>query len=354
MQTLGHHNRLLGLDGLRALSIALVMASHGAQSPGFWFPKYARSIESIGTFGVEVFFVISGFLITWLLLKEEKKQTINLKNFYLRRAFRILPAAIFFLGTIGLMKVVFEDIVSSTWFDIGTALGFVKNIFPGQDRETAHYWSLSIEEQFYLFWPLVLIKIQNERARLRSVFILIILAPIWRQLNIIWFGAETINWSRTDLRYDALLMGCFLALSFKDTYCSRFWQYISGKSLFVFFAAFGVLVLSFFPALLKGPGYIVFLFPTLRMAMVALVIASIVHQQSGLHARILNAPIVTWVGRLSYSLYLWQQLFCFTSRGSWDTTFPVNIVLSFGAAAICFYAVEQPMLRLREKWMNVT
>src|SRR5260221_4908735 len=140
--------RIPSLDGLRAISIALVVWCHVGDGRGMY---------SYGSFGVTIFFVISGFLITHLLAAEEEKRgSVSISDFYRRRAFRILPPAILYLlVTAGLTSGV----------DVLHCLLFVRNLNPGSEV-TSHYWSLSIEEQFYLIWPAAFVLLASNCGRL--------------------------------------------------------------------------------------------------------------------------------------------------------------------------------------------
>ena len=166
-----NHNRLPGLDGLRAISVALVIFLHlGSMS---YFPRahWLHAVAEEGLFGVQIFFVISGFLITWLLLAEEKKRgRIDLGKFYIRRALRILPPALLFLLTLKLLDAF--GIVEVGWRDVLYAMLFVRNVLPGPIL-TNHYWSLAIEEQFYLGWPFLVVLLPS-RGRLLVIISMIV------------------------------------------------------------------------------------------------------------------------------------------------------------------------------------
>src|SRR5579871_2509992 len=130
--------RLPGLDGIRAISIGLVLAFHVTESAGW------NSFRA-GSFGVEIFFVLSGFLITWLLCCEDNRYgSISLRTFYARRALRILPPALAYLATLEFLAQF--ALVSSA--GVLPCLAFIRNLVGG-DPSTAHFWSLSVEEQFY-------------------------------------------------------------------------------------------------------------------------------------------------------------------------------------------------------------
>ena len=149
----GSSPRLPGLDGLRAIAVALVVFHHlCSQGTLASWPRLAAALKH-GSFGVQVFFVLSGFLITWLLLREEQRSgTIDLRRFYFRRSLRILPPAFFFLGMMLLLTVF--GLVSIGSRDFLFSFLFIRNAYgPGGSPEVAHFWSLAVEEQFYLTWP---------------------------------------------------------------------------------------------------------------------------------------------------------------------------------------------------------
>jgi peptidoglycan/LPS O-acetylase OafA/YrhL len=142
--------RIPSLDGLRAISIALVVFSHMVQ----WKHIAPTYLAGYGLFGVFVFFVLSGYLITNLLLREhERTATVNLKKFYIRRAFRILPAAFVFLAV---TTILFRHEIH--WYHVAAAAFYFANMDPSRPFILWHLWSLSVEEQFYLLWPFALKK----------------------------------------------------------------------------------------------------------------------------------------------------------------------------------------------------
>src|SRR5271170_4544592 len=208
--------RLSGLDGIRAISITLVLVFHLTASAGL------RPWEA-GAFGVDIFFVLSGFLITWLICGEEAETaTISLRAFYTRRALRILPPAITYLAALVILARFGWGSISLS--DITHCLLFVRNLFGGAVT-TAHYWTLSVEEQFYLLWPIAMVLLRTNRTRLKIASLLVLAAPFWRFVNYHWLGtAATINGARFDLRYDAILIGCCLALLRNDPSLGKYLQ----------------------------------------------------------------------------------------------------------------------------------
>ena len=168
------------LDGWRALAIAFVLFSHGYPSlerVGF-LELYFR--EPLGIFGVEIFFALSGFLITTKLLQEEeKKGSISLQNFYIRRAFRILPASLMFILFVALLSYI-GSVPSVTPGRILSTILFFANYSTAQPTYyLAHFWSLAVEEHFYLIWPAILVACTT-RHRLKVAILFALAFALWR------------------------------------------------------------------------------------------------------------------------------------------------------------------------------
>src|SRR6266516_2983488 len=163
--------RIPGLDGIRAVSIILVLFAHVADHISPYAPY--------GGFGVESFFVLSGFLITYLLCSEENRHgLISLPSFYARRALRILPPALLFIAFASMLGLVGLASVTST--EPLYAAFFVRNLMPNGGQHLGHFWSLAIEEQFYLLWPLAFLLLRSNRRRLLFASLMFLVAPFWK------------------------------------------------------------------------------------------------------------------------------------------------------------------------------
>ena len=339
--------RLPGLDGLRALSISLVVLYHARYTEDFPAFELLGKISHVGVVGVQIFFVISGFLITWLLLGEEGKTgRISLKGFYSRRALRILPPAFVYLAAVGVMANLRATPV--THRELLAATLFFRNLSLGGSGYTKHYWSLSLEEQFYLVWPLLLIWLPR-RARLWATAGLISVEPVWRQLNIWRHTAADVNWQRTDLRYSGLLVGALLALVLAEPRLKAKLDrlLVFGPGVFAVAAAALVALLAL-P--LDSQPKVFRVDPELMQALPTVVlVAVLVEGRGGVFSSLFELAPIRWLGRLSYSLYLWQQLFCFQSTGPWFEHFPLNVLAALAFAAASYYFIEQPILRWRDR-----
>jgi peptidoglycan/LPS O-acetylase OafA/YrhL len=325
----------------------MVVMHHVVRTDGFPSNPGLRHAADLGNVGVQVFFVLSGFLITWLLLGEERRSgRVQLGAFYGRRALRILPPAFAYLGVLAVvasvrgLPVVPEELRDSALF--------VRNLGAPHSLYTRHFWSLAIEEQFYLLWPLLLVMLPA-RARLPLVAGLVLFEPVWRQLNMWHFTAAQVNWTRTDLRYSGLLVGALLALAWHDPVWRARLQRLTRRGALTFglsAAAFVLLTASppgSRPVLLRTDAE---LFLSLPVALMLLVVAE---GRAGVFSTALEWAPLRWLGRISYSLYLWQQLFCMESTGPWYERFPQNIGVALACAVASYWLIEQPVLRLRER-----
>jgi peptidoglycan/LPS O-acetylase OafA/YrhL len=323
--------RLPGLFGIRAISIALVLLYHVGSS--FLGPAFQQHRLR----GVNVFFVLSGFLITYILCREEDKRgSISLKAFYVKRALRILPPAIPYLACLLILSAL--GILAVKFSDVAYCLLFVRNVFPipnfSGSSQTDHFWSLAVEEQFYLLWPLLLILLRNNRARLNFAVALLVFSPLWHVISYrLAGGPQFVNHVRFDLTYDPILMGCCLALMRRQP---------------------GLLPLLR-SRWLQGPWFVAAVLTCLGGALwvgtverityflTALLINYAIEHEGGF----LNLKPVVWLGKISYSLYIWQQLFCWGFSEHWLGRFPQNLIASVTVAIVSYHLIEQPFTRLR-------
>lgn len=322
--------RIPSLDGLRALSIAAVLMAHSANHfVGSFIHthvlQYAFAILSY--FGVTVFFVISGFLITTLLQREYLKTSrIDLGGFYRRRAARILPASLFYIAVI----LVFGH---PTWAQSLYALTFTTTYFSGEAyKPLQHLWSLSVEEQFYLLWPLVFATgIKNAR---RYCWAILAVSPIVR-LVLYRSGYEEFFHCAPAIA-DSIGAGCLLAF-YQDKLRDFARKY--------FLSTISFLALGAVTVLAAGELYrthLVLLWGAVP-CLIALIIGAAIERKGAF----LNSAPVVWVGLLSYSLYLWQQPFLVFDGPL--NNFLVRMLLTFVMAYVSYRLVEQPMLRLRSR-----
>jgi peptidoglycan/LPS O-acetylase OafA/YrhL len=338
--------RIASLDGLRAVSVCLVILYHLGQTPGFDRLAIVRGLADFGFFGVQIFFVISGFLITWLLLVEESENgSFSISAFYGRRALRILPPALFYLLVIACLKML--GLASVSTLDLTASALFFRNVSGQGSTETGHFWTLSIEEQFYLFWPFILILVRNNKLRLWLLVALVMLAPIWRHFNhLMAGGAQYVHYGRLDLRADPLMIGCILAFLRFD----KNWLTVLRKPFLQSpISVVGATILLVFELVGPVPRSLLFLTLALQCSCVALLMSYWIDRPDGWSGRILNWTPVVWLGTLSYSLYIWNQFFLKTypDHPFWIRKLPQSLLATFLAACFSFYALERPFARLR-------
>ncbi|MBV8557260.1 MAG: acyltransferase [Planctomycetaceae bacterium] len=341
-------NRIPSIDGLRAVSIGLVLVWHSGLRPGNVAPAFRPLVwvTMNGPLGVSIFFVISGFLITTLLLKEaDETGGISLRDFYVRRACRILPACYAFLGTLLVLKGLgMVPISLKGWL---SAVVFVRNYLvpvEGQDFHNAHCWSLSLEEQFYLLWPLGLILLGRRRAIWLAAG-LIAAAPLSRVITYFVLPNKRPDIIyMTHTRVDTLMFGCLAALlSDSDAFRGALRRAFAFRLPLL--AVFWVMVVS---PLLWEAFYGRYLFTvryTLEGLGIVLVLLWVVERPKSLVGRLLNSRPLVHLGILSYSIYLWQQLFIFKSFKF--TLLPLLLV-----AECSYFLIERPFLRLRKRFLH--
>jgi peptidoglycan/LPS O-acetylase OafA/YrhL len=268
----------------------------------------SRAAEKLGALGVNLFFAISGYLICTLLLREsEKTGTISLSKFYIRRFFRIIPPAASYLcvvaicAWIGWIEVAPNEVV--------TAL-FAANYFPDRLWFTAHYWSLAVEEHFYLVWPGLLAFLGPFRASITGL-ILTAACVVYRP-----WAAEHIEgafrYQRTDMRIDAFVLPCVLAILLRDSRVHsvlKKWLMPVMIVPLICLTAAGSFIAEAYPH-----------FNTINKLMLAgilplIVVSPVLHQESAL-AKFLNWRQLQQLGRISYGVYLWQEIFLSSSTTS--------------------------------------
>ena len=333
--------RLPGLDGLRAVAIALAVLRHIQLNRVAQGTLVTRMLElDLGNLGVRIFFVLSGFLITTLLLSEhEATGRISLPRFYLRRSLRIMPAYYAFLAAmaggavLGLVPVTprglpLSALYASNYFGLGT-IGWT----------LAHTWSLSVEEQFYLLWPGALVLAGARRGFLVAAVILAV-SPVFRVLAT--HGAWHSHWRTAfECVADALATGCLLAYLRGAMWAwTPYRDFLSSRAIVLLPVL--VLELSFMDG--RSTTFAAVAGISLLNVSVAVIVDWVLHFPAGHIGRALNWRPIAFVGTLSYSLYLWQQPFL-SSQGSLPVIASLGLI--GGAALLSYFVIERPALRLR-------
>jgi len=309
-------NRIPSLDGLRTISISLVVVGHWAEL------RYHSDVAgAFANLGVRIFFIISGYLITTLLLKEhEKTSTIRLREFYLRRAYRILPAAMAFMLPV---FVIFWHYLR--WYHMAAAALYLANFDFSHPWFLGHLWSLGVEEQFYFLWPTVLKKWYGHRVPI--LVTMIALAPLYRVACHL-LGLH----GRADETFpavaDILAMGCLLAI-----FAQRLPRI---KAAWALVMLFPVMLVPVYVGELRfhiTPLLLFVLWPVMHISIAGLLLYAVQTPYI-----ILNVRPAVWLGKISYSLYLWQQLFVYGEHyRPWYYVF-----LAVGLASASYYVVDNP------------
>jgi peptidoglycan/LPS O-acetylase OafA/YrhL len=338
------------LYGLRAISILLVLFYH------FGLPDLPQNLQWAnplfalfrdGQLGVNIFFVISGFLITSLLLQEEAAQgKISLKNFYIRRTLRIFPAYYFLLLVYAILQIKgMIDIKKDSWL---TAVTYTKYFNWNDEHYTPHAWSLSVEEHFYLFWPPFFVYARRLRVWLLAA--LIFMVPILKFYDhfhdILWINDLTLF-----ERIDAIAIGCLVAI-YKDEIVNSMRKYWT----VIFLAGITILLATTYQPEASSPKWLKGIAVTIgsthglvaNLAIAAIVTYSVFGPR-GLWFRLLNFRPLVYIGLLSYSLYLWQQFFAVNSD-YWFTNPPWEYAAVFASALFSYYVIERPFLRLKSRF----
>jgi peptidoglycan/LPS O-acetylase OafA/YrhL len=348
--TLKPSSYLPTLDGWRALSITLVILHHSQiQLTVPIIGPLLRSLANFGEVGVELFFAISGLLICSRLLDEESRSgRISLKGFYLRRSFRILPAAIFYLLVIAILAALhIIPVLPADWF---ASLFFFRNylmVFEYLHHSplplhwyTGHFWSLSMEEHFYLVLPAVLVLFKTTRRWVLAG--LAVSVALWRTVLVHVLHHEYQFNFRTDTHVDALLIPAAIALALYPLPRKQAAKkYISAWSFPIFVVMELLLLTTRVPC-----------FFTLQAIVLPLLILSTVLHPNTVQGRILESRPLRWIGWISYSLYLWQQLFFGVNFVGSPPGLallrkpPVDLVALLVCATFSYYVIEKPFTPL--------
>ena len=314
--------RIHALDGWRGVAIALVLVDHIQDA---LLQRYAAPWTQTGQHGVTIFFVLSGYLITTKLMDGQ----VRLKEFYVRRIFRLLPVAWSFLAVLFLIGL-WLHIPLMPIAELRSCIFFYRN-FSNAGGAAGHYWSLSVEEQFYVVWPCILVFAGIRRSRWIAVLCAIACA-CYRWWWWALYDRNLLN-CQTQVRVDALLVGCLMAMLLVDPRVreaagrwSRLWAAPALAALLVCVYRF-----HWLPPLCEC------------LAIAALIATSLVQPKS-LLARVLGFRPLSWLGMISYSLYIWQEPFMRHWRG-WHGPIALSVFMPL-VALISHYCIELPGVRL--------
>ncbi|MEO0550737.1 MAG: acyltransferase [Pseudomonadota bacterium] len=339
---------LPSIDGLRALAIILVLVSHIPYTAGYALPEYKRYLIPLGSLGVRVFFVISGFLITYLLLREHKERgSIGIRSFYIRRVFRLLPVYYVYLLVVFILQMTIGiRETTGSWFG---SITYMRNMFGNGDSLTVHFWSLSVEEQFYVFMPFIVV------LCLMSKHYLKLLGAVFASFLVIGLVARTVPCAsesfvcerlmapRSILKYiDSLGVGCLLAVLFFSGVVKvqkRLWGIE-----FILMAAIIGTPYVLWPYEIKAPIQLI------QAVLIASLIVYCLSSTSALYG-VMNSSPAIWIGRLSYSLYVWHMLFIVHFYGDvapdiWLMDWKFWLIPSVACACASYFFLEKPLRKV--------
>ena len=355
-ERLSSGGRIPSLDGLRAVSIVCVLVYHlfafsGTISLGGGLERQWLRVQQaldLGYLGVLFFFVISGFIITTMMQRERGQTgTVSLFAFYVRRAFRILPPLLSFLC--GVIILSWFGVTKVGAGDLLRTLAFVGNYLVPSTVALQHLWSLAVEEQFYLLWPFVYASFSAKVSN-RIVLATVFISPLVR-CGWILFSDQFAN-LRANKHFesvgDALAIGCLLALKRGDLQQHR-WYRLLTQGRFVLCLPFLIAAAA---ATHRWPLFYYSIGKTILFAAIALLIDAVITCPHTLGGRLLNSAPFVWLGRLSYSIYLWQQPFTMTFKNTQPYAwFPMNLGIVLVMAWVSYRYVEQPAQRFGKKWL---
>lgn len=346
------------LDGLRAFAVLAVIAYH------FGF-DWAKG----GLLGVTVFFVLSGYLITSLLLAEWRRtHTIDLKSFWLRRVKRLFPAIVFLIICVVALCALFNhDLLTKMRPDVPPALFFYSNwwyIFRevsyfetlGAPSPLTHFWSLAIEEQFYLVWPVLLFILFKRGTKKKivtritlalaivSVFLMAIIYDPGNDPSRVYYG--------TDTRAFSLLIGALLAFIWPSNQLDKASDLNLSPGMRIAFDGIGIAAfIGLLIMTITADGFSPFMYRggiLLASLLTAVVIAVLVHPKS-LFAQAASLPPLTWIGKRSYGMYLWHYPIMLlmtpvNSTGEQNIFYILlQLLIMFAASAFSYRFVEDPI-----------
>ena len=345
-----------GLDGMRAVAFMIVFLAHSE-----FFGRFTPFVPA--TFGVTIFFFLSGYLITTLLRREfERTGTVGLRDFYIRRTLRIFAPLYVAYGLaslaawrLGMEYGNLHGLISALcyFYNYANNIGWWQMVPHGMDV----IWSLCVEEHFYLLFPLALLLMSRRgwswRKQANVLFWLCWIALIWR-FYITWKLGLGQGWAyrATDTRFDSILWGCILALRFNPQFDDPELLPKRHRTLMFLLAVAGI-IMTFLP---RNPWYRDVLRYTLQSGLLVPVFAYLLTETESPLLRWLEWKPVRYMGWISYSLYLCHFAIVedLRSRMGFNPWVPtLAFGLSMVYAVIMRYALELPLQNLRARFRHV-
>jgi len=345
-ETTSQSANIPGLDGIRAISILMVMLNHS-------------KLQVPGVLGVTIFFFLSGFLITSLLLDEyQRNGSIDISKFYLRRFLRLYPPLLAYLAVVVIALIALQGHIDL--FGLTAIMFYFANYLYALMLEAGHIesygiqlWSLSIEEQFYMVFPPLLLLLLNKRAAIVAVLAGMCLVPLAIRWVIV---AETepsfylqYTTAATETRFDSILSGCVTAVAIRQSWGPRFIGIATRRTTACF-----ALILLLVAVRVPSRAFLQTLQFTLQdLALISLLLTAVYTPNFLFAKRLMNHSVTLWIAALSYSLYLWHFALFRAAQYVLDSAPPVlsyglGWIASFAIAYAVHVGVERPIVRLRK------
>lgn len=351
-------SRIPGLDFLRMIAVLLVLGDHSGAV------LWGTSIGANGALGVELFFVISGFLITWMLLNEHSQSgQINFKAFYQRRVVRLMPIFYAYVAACILMlwirgrPIPWDAVVAGITY----VLNYQQALTGAPTHFLSHCWSLAVEEQFYFIWPLVLLWLLKRSVKLESALVIMI-ACVWAHrmhLHLSGLATDAYIYRALDTRADHLLIGCLAAVLLRRPSVRDHLTWLSVKLAWLPWILGAALIASGQFHGDRDHRYLVaYSLEPIAMALLIPLVILKAQQNNGWISRFINSTPVVRMGLASYGIYLFHPLVLHPVRnlterltGSFTLAFIVSVGVLSMVAWLSFKHIENP---LRQAWRPQT
>jgi peptidoglycan/LPS O-acetylase OafA/YrhL len=336
--------RVAEFDGLRAIAVTLVMIFHTTRT------EFAG-----GWIGVDIFFVLSGFLITSILAREfDDTSSIKFGQFYIRRALRLFPALALMLALYAAIVLpfttdfsrYFEAIIAAAFY----GMNWIRAFQIDAEGHIGHTWSLAVEEQFYLVWPLVLIFAMKRGGRplaFKVALALVAAVAIWR-MYLTESGAVPIRtYAGFDTRADALFIGCAFALISLSSDLTA----LATRTVAIPIAV--IMAVSFLTP--WDTRWLALGGSTVIATCAAWLLVACLNEPKGLFFSLLRSAPIQYCGRISYGIYLWHAMMASLLSNSRYHFSPLLISLivppvTLIIATASFFLIEKPFLKLKERF----
>jgi len=349
---------LPGLDGLRAVAVLTVMIFHA-------WPAALTG----GMIGVDLFFVLSGFLISLLLVEEfQRNDAISFRRFYLRRCLRLLPAFLVMLLVFLVycllnfegraLQRYLQSVALAVTYTSNWARAFSLNPVEG----LGHTWSLAMEEQFYLFWPILLLgllRLGGGPRRLVAGVLLLALASWGWRVWLAWHGAGADRlYNGLDTRLDALMVGCALGIAQGYGLLGHLYRPLAGRLLGVAAvpAILYLVVVANYAHYWLDMRLYYWMLALVELSAACLLLNVLCHR-GGWVERVLSLQPLAWLGSISYGLYLWHFPIYVFMRDAGASPWRVLLLGSLATlllACLSYYLLERPFLRLKQRYAAAT